>query len=345
MKKVYLILIAITLIAIDAKAQIVTHSTGKIEIPNLTQNDGPLNWGSLLWFSSGSPNTAIQENFGLNLVGAPTEPVKVYNASLLVGYPSNGESYGQNNLLVNGNAGIGTTSPEARLHVFAPLDGSVSPLTIGNGNDPGNTNVPFGSPTGGYNIDFKSWRDVAPDQVCARIRAERINNFQPNNALIQAMDLAFYTSYGVDQSQLTEKMRVKFNGNVGIGTSNPDQKLTVNGTIHSSAVVVDTAIPVPDYVFQSSYKLIDLPSLGEYLQKYHHLPEIPSATQIKKEGLNLGEMNTLLLKKVEELTLYLIEKDKEMQSEKDARQKQQQEIDELKEKLNTLITTSPLNNK
>lgn len=149
MKKVHPILIAIALMAIDAKAQIVTHSTGKIEIPNLTQNDGPLNWGSLLWFSSsGNANTAIQENWGLNLSGVPTMPVKIYNASLLIGYPSNGESYGQNNLLVNGNTGIGTNNPEAKLHVFAPLDGSISPITIGNGNDAGNTNVPFGSPTG-----------------------------------------------------------------------------------------------------------------------------------------------------------------------------------------------------
>jgi hypothetical protein len=121
-------------------------------------------------------------------------------------------------------------------------------------------------------------------------------------------------------------------GNVGIGTVNPDQKLTVAGTVHSSEVTVDTKIPVPDYVFQPSYKLSDLPSLEEYVKKYHHLPEIPAAAEIEKDGLKLGEMNTLLLKKVEELSLYLIEKDKQATE-------QQKKINELETKLNALIQT------
>jgi hypothetical protein len=127
-------------------------------------------------------------------------------------------------------------------------------------------------------------------------------------------------------------------GNVGIGTTNPGTyKLAVNGGIHSQSVQIDMA-GWSDYVFKPTYKLQSLSYLKAYISQNHHLPDVPSEEEVIKKGIDVGEMNKLLLKKVEELTLYLIEKDKEMQAEKDARQKQQQEINELKSQLNTLIT-------
>ncbi|PAW93145.1 hypothetical protein CKK33_06415 [Mucilaginibacter sp. MD40] len=102
------------------------------------------------------------------------------------------------------------------------------------------------------------------------------------------------------------------NNNVGIGTTNPDQKLTVNGIIHASSVKVDTNIPVPDYVFQRDYKLTDLSKLAAYINKNHHLPEIPSAAELESKGMDVGKMNLLLLKKVEELTLHLINTEKKV---------------------------------
>lgn len=104
-------------------------------------------------------------------------------------------------------------------------------------------------------------------------------------------------------------------GNIGIGTGNPDAKLTVAGTIHSSEVKVDTSIPTPDYVFNADYELMTLQEVEKYIDKNHHLPEIPSAAQFAKEGINLGEMNTRLLKKIEELTLYLIEKEQQLKTQ------------------------------
>jgi len=104
-------------------------------------------------------------------------------------------------------------------------------------------------------------------------------------------------------------------GNVGVGTSNPDAKLSVNGTIHSKEVKVDTNIPVPDFVFKKDYPLRSIPDLKRYITSYHHLPEIPSAEAFKKDGINLSEMNLKLLQKVEELTLYLIEKEKQLASQ------------------------------
>lgn len=56
--------------------------------------------------------------------------------------------------------------------------------------------MPVGSFTGGYDIDFQTWRDIRPELIGARIRAKRINNLQHYNALVQSMDLAFYTSEG-----------------------------------------------------------------------------------------------------------------------------------------------------
>jgi len=101
------------------------------------------------------------------------------------------------------------------------------------------------------------------------------------------------------------------NGNVGIGTPNSHaDKLAVNGTIHAKQVNVDLS-NWADYVFDTDYRPMPLAEINAYIKKEHHLPEMPSAAAVEKDGLNVGEMNKLLLKKVEELTLYLIEKDKE----------------------------------
>ena len=112
------------------------------------------------------------------------------------------------------------------------------------------------------------------------------------------------------------------NGNVGIGTTTPDQKLTVNGAIHSKEVIVDTNI-APDYVFQKYYtgksELKEdyvIPTLAEiesFTKKNHHLPSVPSAKEMQEKGISLGEMSNILLQKIEELTLYIIEQQKELE--------------------------------
>ncbi len=96
-------------------------------------------------------------------------------------------------------------------------------------------------------------------------------------------------------------------GKVGIGTTTPDEKLTVKGKIHTQEVRVDmTGSVAPDYVFNADYQLPSLETIKAYIDQYHHLPEIPSANDIAKNGIELGEMNLLLLKKIEELTLHMI---------------------------------------
>lgn len=102
----------------------------------------------------------------------------------------------------------------------------------------------------------------------------------------------------------------------------PDEKLTVNGKIHAKEIKVDIDI-LPDYVFQKyftgaselkpDYERISLSELEEYIRAEHHLPDVPSSDQIKENGLELGEMNNLLLQKIEELTLYILEQNKRIE--------------------------------
>ncbi len=121
------------------------------------------------------------------------------------------------------------------------------------------------------------------------------------------------------------KMIVHSNGNIGIGTMNPQAKLAVEGNILAQQIKVKTDISVPDYVFEPDYNLKSLEEIERYVKEHKHLPEIPSATQIQKDGLDLAKMNLLLLKKVEEMTLQLIQMNNEMkkQAEKIDRQSDQ----------------------
>lgn len=104
--------------------------------------------------------------------------------------------------------------------------------------------------------------------------------------------------------------------NIGIGTTNPDAKLTVKGKIHTEEVKVDLSVPGPDYVFEKDYRLMQISEIERYLQMNKHLPEVPSACEMAENGIELGEMNMVLLKKIEELTLYLIEEHKENERQK-----------------------------
>ncbi|UIR54620.1 hypothetical protein LZQ00_10070 [Sphingobacterium sp. SRCM116780] len=101
------------------------------------------------------------------------------------------------------------------------------------------------------------------------------------------------------------------NGNVGIGTATPSEKLAVNGTIRAKEIKVD-ADPWPDYVFHDDYALLPLDSLEQFVKTNKHLPKITPAPQVDKEGIALGELNRQLLQKVEELTLYLIDQNKQI---------------------------------
>jgi hypothetical protein len=99
-------------------------------------------------------------------------------------------------------------------------------------------------------------------------------------------------------------------GNVGIGTSNPGEKLAVNGNIKCRQVEV-TLSGWSDFVFEDDYSLMSLAEVDAFIKKNKHLPGVPSAREVISNGNNLGEMDAVLLQKIEELTLYMIELKKE----------------------------------
>ncbi|WP_264536556.1 hypothetical protein [Flavobacterium sp. N1736] len=106
------------------------------------------------------------------------------------------------------------------------------------------------------------------------------------------------------------KMRINSEGNIGIGTTNPLNKLDVNGTIHSKEVKVDMK-DWSDFVFKRDYDLPTLEEVEKHITEKGHLENIPSEKEVLENGINLGEMNAKLLQKIEELTLYMIEIKKE----------------------------------
>lgn len=134
-------------------------------------------------------------------------------------------------------------------------------------------------------------------------------------------DIKFETTADTtnDMSQyLTTKTRLRIDkyGNIGIGTDdailNPNDLLAVNGLIHAKEVKVDL-VGWPDYVFEKKYNLIPLNQLENKINMLGHLPNFPSAKDVENNGVNLGEMNKKLLEKVEELTLYIIQLNKEIE--------------------------------
>ncbi|MFC7526821.1 hypothetical protein ACFQRK_22885 [Parapedobacter sp. GCM10030251] len=159
--------------------------------------------------------------------------------------------------------------------------------------------------------------------------APRIRLGKYNNAGWSAWQ-SFYTSANANSASADWNTKNLFvHGNVGIGTTDPQAKLVVNGNILAKEVKVKTDITVPDYVFEPDYELPTLQEVEAYIKEHKHLPEIPSAKDIEMEGLNLAEMNLLLLKKVEELTLHLIEKDHENRQLKERFTSVEQQIREL----------------
>jgi len=105
----------------------------------------------------------------------------------------------------------------------------------------------------------------------------------------------------INASQLVSNFSF-ITGNAGINTG--QHTLTVNGTIRAKEVIVDS--DWADDVFSADYKLQSLSDVNEYIKQNKHLPGMPSAEQVKAKGVDVGEAQTLLLRKIEEITLHMI---------------------------------------
>jgi len=131
------------------------------------------------------------------------------------------------------------------------------------------------------------------------------------------------------------RMTILNTGNVGIDIINPKNKLDVNGTIHSKEVKVDMT-GWSDFVFKKDYNLPTLEQVEKHITEKGHLENIPNEQEVLKNGINLGEMNSKLLQKIEELTLYMIELKKENEQIKKQNSKQDEELQFLKSKIQLL---------
>ncbi|WP_422359416.1 hypothetical protein [Reichenbachiella sp.] len=127
------------------------------------------------------------------------------------------------------------------------------------------------------------------------------------------------------------KMILSKNGELGLGTTDTfGYQLAVNGTIGAKEVKVESTSEWPDYVFEEHYDLRSLEETEKFITKNKHLPEIPSEVEVTENGIKLGEMNAKFLQKIEELTLYLIEQNKELKSANMKIEKLQKEVSALK---------------
>lgn len=227
----------------------------------------------------------------------------------------NGSQSVNGKIFRNGFVGIGNTNPWDLLHVGTSfIFHDTGHSVIGWGFSPGNST------------------NVSVSEYSSEIRLDKANG---------------RFSLGISASKLSNpvsNMLVLYkNGNVGIGTDNPDEKLTVKGKIHAEEVRVDLSVPA-DYVFQKYYSGESLlkpeyimPTLEEveaFTKANNHLPEMPSAKEIQENGFMLKEITNLLLQKVEELTIYTIEQEKRINSlELKLNSKEQKEINSKKDKI------------
>ena len=167
-----------------------------------------------------------------------------------------------------GNLGIGTLSPESKLHIVK-----------------GGQSIKFatGTNSSGYSLDIGVNDDGVNFTNNSGYRG--FNFINPNGKLLSISRFGY----------------------VGIGTNSPDARLTVKGKIHAKEVKIDLSVPGADYVFKEGYNLISLEDIRQYIKEHGHLPNVPSAKEMEENGVELGVMNMKLLEKIEELTLYLIE--------------------------------------
>ncbi len=263
--------------------------------------------------ANGKPNAAnqatifVDSDSGNALRFAQYNNYPFYFTSGAVRGGSNGTTYltingaaSGNSYFNTGNVGIGTTNPYAALQVGTPTNatGSMSTVLASYGGTLGSV---LGNTVNVTSLGFGTNGNTVALGVHAYRTLGGVSDFK-NLSIGLGIDVD-NTSYG------TNGLWINNAGNVGIGTTSPRYPLSVNGIIQAKEVLVNTGWS--DYVFDPKYRLKPLQEVATYIRENHHLPDIPSAKEVETKGVNLGNMQSKLLAKVEELTLHMIEAERE----------------------------------
>ena len=224
---------------------------------------------------------------------------------------SPGSAIGQNTFPQSGNVGIGTPSPGAPLDVVMPSGGFGAIFEA-----PGNPLV------GVFDTAVNSRVYLA----VAEGPGSWLNYASAKDGLLfsSAGGLGFGTSTYV-------RMYVNSAGNVGTGTTNPQQLLDVASTMAAREIIVTQT--GADYVFDPAYRLAPLGEVADYIKENHHLPDVPSAQEMQENGASVGEMQAKLLAKVEELTLHLIQADERNTAADERNYRLEQQNRDLQERI------------
>ena len=217
-------------------------------------------------------------------------------------------------ILDNGKVGINTVTPRCLFHVYQGTSSALSSTY--------------------QSIAIESNNHSQMDILSGQNKESAIYLKTTNSSGNQTFGgVGYFTqntsSYGLDfYSGNTVRMRILENGRIGIGTLTPDFDLDVVGTIraHHIKVNLDKAA---DFVFDPSYKLLKLSEVETFVKENRHLPSVPSADDFKKNGMDVSEMNNLLLKKIEELTLYVIEQKKDVDNLRLENEKLKSQFEEI----------------
>lgn len=241
-----------------------------------------------------------------------------YDVSNYLAIGENGNTYTPGSFLIGSNLGIGTSSPSNKLSV----SGGQADIRI-DGND---NNV-----VSTFIKNTNSGTYTSLELISAGNSAFGINNWANNSVIEANTGLTFdaYNSSGNSgicfQVQRDPKLFIQPNGNVLIGKtsqSNSNYKLDVAGNIRANKLVVNTT--GADYVFNDGYHLRPLAHVESFIKENKHLPGVESAKQMQEEGMSVGETQTKLLEKIEELTLYVIDQNKRLEALNKANQQLQQ---------------------
>ena len=217
--------------------------------------------------------------------------------------------YLDKNLSIIGKLGVGTRTPQEKLHVNGPVRGHGTCGALQIKTDHGYVTV--GPQTASYGHLFTDRPAFLMNKPLV-LRTGVLSSFDNN-------DLSLQTA---GQTRLT----VDTLGHVGIGTSSPQYNLDVKGRIRATEVIIHHIDSFPDYVFRPGYELRTVDETDSYIREHGHLPGLPSAAEAEQQGVSLSRLQLQLLEKVEELTLYVISQQRMLERQQALIERQQREI-------------------